>query len=177
MKRVIRVLFSVVMSLSVLTMVFTSTTTEAAAATSTISSTRAKKIALADAGLSKSQVKRLEVESDGKYYEVEFVKTKTGTKYEYDIAKAGGKIREKSAEIPYKRNSSKKKVGKTAVLKRVAKASGIKKSIVNKGTCKYRYKKGQGTYEVKFRHNGRAYEYEVLAPTNKIIEWEISYLR
>ena len=62
-----------------------------------------------------------------------------------------------------------------AARKKVAKRSGISYKIISKGTCRYEYDDGEGVYEIKFRTGGKAYEYEVLAPTGKIVEfdWEL----
>ena len=63
------------------------------------------------------------------------------------------------------------------MLKKVTKFSGIKYSVVKKAKCTYKYKKNEGTYSVKFRYNGYKYEYELLAPTGKVIEWEMDRIR
>ena len=139
----------------------------------TISGKDAVKTALHDAGFCKSQVSNIEVERDKTSIEVEFVCKKTKAEYEYEIAKNGGGILEKNVEYRYKHNCSKAKVGKKAALKKVAKFSGVKYSIVKKAKCTYKYKKNEGTYTVKFRYRGCKYEYELLAPTGKVIEWEM----
>lgn len=138
----------------------------------TITGKDALKIALNEVGFTKSQVKCIEIESENKDWNVEFRKKATGTEYNYEISKADGTVLEKGVEYRHKHNASKAKVGKKAVLKKVARFSGIKYSVVKKAKCTYKYKKNEGTYTVKFRHKGRAYEYELLAPTGKVIEWE-----
>lgn len=157
---------------AILTMALTAT-----AFAGTISGKDAVKTALHDAGFSKSQVSGIEVEQDKNSIEVEFVCKKTKAEYDYDIAKNGGGILEKNVEYRYKHNASKAKVGKKAVLKKVTKFSGIKYSVVKKAKCTYKYKKNEGTYSVKFRYNGYKYEYELLAPTGKVIEWEMDRIR
>ena len=134
----------------------------------------ALKKALKNAGLKKTEVKRIDVEYDSKdgSYEVEFTQKSNGKEFDYEIAAATGKITKKSVDYRYKRNSSHKKIGKTAARKKVAKFSGISYKIISSGTCRYEYDDRQGTYEVKFTKGDRRYEYDVLAPTGKIIEYE-----
>ena len=141
---------------------------------SMIGNDAALKKALKNAGLKKSEVKRIETEYDDEdfVYEVEFVQRSNSKSFDYEISAGSGKILKKSVDYKYKRNSSRKKIGKKAAMKKVAKASGISYKTISKGTCRYEYDDGKGTYEIKFRKSGRAYEYEVLAPTGKIIEYE-----
>ena len=133
----------------------------------------AEKIALKDAGLTRSEVKRLESEYDDGKFEVDFTRRSNGAEYDYEITKKG-KIREKSVEYRYKKNSSKAKIGKKAARKKAAKHSGVSYNTVKKGTCTYEYsrKKKEGKYEVKFRSGGYKYEYEILAPNGKVMEYE-----
>lgn len=130
--------------------------------------------ALNNAKLKRSQVKRVEVdyESDDGVYEVEFTKKSTGREYGYEIAAGTGAIVKKSVENKCKKNSSHKKIGKKAARKKVAKSSGISYKIISKGTCTYEYDDGRGTYEIRFTNGDRVYEYDVLAPTGKILEYE-----
>lgn len=169
MKKVMKMLVAVTAALA---LVMTMSVSVFAAGIS--SNDAALKKALKNAGLKKSQVKFVEVEfdKDDNTYEVEFTKKTNGTEYSYDISAASGKILEKSVDRQYKRNSSHKKIGKTAAMKKVAKYSGISYKIIKTGTCRYEYDDGKGTYEVKFEKGNRRYDYEVLAPTGKIIEYE-----
>ena len=130
--------------------------------------------ALKNAKLKKSQVKRIEVEyeKDDGVYEVEFTKKSNGKEYGYEIAADTGTIVKKSVEYKYRKNSSHKKIGKKAARKKIAKFSGISYKIISKGTCRYEYDDRKGVYEVKFTKGSRVYEYEVLAPTGKILEYE-----
>ena len=91
---------------------------------------------------------------------------------DYDISAGTGRIIKKSVDLRYTRNSSKKKIGAVAARKKVAKHSGISYKVISKGTCRYEYDDGEGVYEIKFKTSVRAYEYEVLAPTGKIIEYQ-----
>ena len=134
--------------------------------------------ALKNAGLTKSQVKHIENEYDEEdnVYEVEFTKKKNGAEYSYDIGAETGKILKKSVDYKYKKNSSRSKIGKDAARQKVAEFSGISYDTVKSGSCRYEYDDREGTYDVKFKHNGRRYDYEVLAPTGKIIEcsWKVT---
>ena len=147
----------------------------AAFGASTISEDEALDIALDNVHMTKSEAKNIEVDKEKKSYEVEFVRKSNGAEYDFEIAKEGGKIWEKSVEYKYKKNKSKKKIGKKKARKKVAEFSGTSYNVVKSGTCKYTYKKKQGKYEVKFRDGNYKYEYELLAPNGKIIEWEYEY--
>ena len=150
------------------------TMSAAAFADAITSNDAALKKALKNAGLRKTEVTRIDVEYDREddVYEVEFKQKSDGRKYDYEIAAASGKIIKKSVDYKYKRNSSHRKIGKTAARKKVAKFSGISYKIICTGACSYEYDDRQGTYEVKFTKGSRRYEYDVLAPTGKIIEYE-----
>ena len=132
--------------------------------------------ALSNAKLKKSQVKKIEVDYDNDdgiaVYEVEFTRKSNGKEYAYEIAADTGTIVKKSVENKYKKNSSHKKIGKKAARKKVAKSTGISYKIISEGTCTYEYDNRKGTYEIRFTDGGRNYEYEVLAPTGKILEYE-----
>ena len=130
--------------------------------------------ALNNAGLKSSQVKHVEAEYDAEdgVYEVEFTKKSNGKEYAYEITADTGTIVKKSVENKYKKNSSHKKIGKKAARKKVAKSSGISYKIISEGTCTYEYDNGKGTYEIRFTDGSRNFEYEVLAPTGRILEHE-----
>lgn len=164
MKKIARIMLAVMMVLAMSMTAFADSVTEDSAVTK----------ALKNAKLTRSEVKCLEAEFDDEdnVYEIEFVKKSNKAEYNYEISAKDGKILEKSVEYKYKRNSSKKKIGKVAAMKKVAKFSGISYKTIKKGTCKYKYSKKQGKYEVRFKSGGRRYEYEVLAPTGKIVEFE-----
>ena len=169
MKRFLAVLLAAVMIM---------TTGNYAFAAKKISKNEATSIALNDAGLKKSKVKRLETEFDDGKYEVEFVKKSNKTEYDYEISKTG-RILKKSMDYAYKHNSSKKKIGKEAARKKVAAFSGMKLSDIKKGTCKYEYDDDdfEGIYEIKFKKGNYRYEYDLLAPTGKVVEWSKKYTK
>jgi len=143
-----------------------------------ITSTDALNAALKNCKLKKSNVKLIEIdyENDDNMYEVEFTKKKNGAEYSFEINADSGKVMEKSVEYRVKRNTSHKKIGKTAARKKVAKFLGISYKTVKAGTCYYEYDDGKGVYEVRFTKGSRNYECEVLAPTGKILEysWKVT---
>ncbi|GEM_PF-1863350 len=143
-----------------------------------VSEDAAVKKALKDANTSASKVKNLEVELDdnGKAYEIEFVKKSSRTEYSYEIAVSDGLILEKSVDYVYKHNKSKKKIGKKKARKIVAKKSGVSLKTIKKGTCKYKYKHKEGKYTLKFRTSKYKYEYELLAPNGKVMEYDYEFI-
>lgn len=136
----------------------------------------ALEIALRDAGLSEDQISLGEIDGEeGRSVDIEFSRTDDGTEYEYEISAGSGKILEKSVEYRYKKNASRKKIGKTKARKIVSKAAGVSVKKIKKGTCKYKYKKNQGKYTIKFRHKNYKYKYVLMASDGKIIEYEYEY--
>lgn len=133
------------------------------------------KKALNDANTSRSGVYALEAEYDDGTYEIEFYKKKNNAEYSYDISR-GGRILEKSVDYVYRHNYSKKKIGKKAAQKRVAKFSGIKLATIQKGYTWFEWDDGEGHYNVVFTKGHYEYEYEVLAPNGKIMEYSKDYL-
>lgn len=145
---------------------------------SSITEKEAVKIALKSAGLGRAQVTRLESEYEHGKYEVEFVRRSNKAEYEFDLSKTG-RILEKSVDYRYKKDHSHDKIGKAEARKKVAKFSGISLKVIKTGTCVYEYDDDdrEGTYEVKFRRGSYKYDYEVLAPTGKVIEYSKKYVK
>lgn len=139
----------------------------------------AKKIALKNANLTKSQVSNLTVkyDRDDAEYDVKFKSNKNGARFSFDIKKSSGKIVEKSIDYRYKRNSSRKKIGRLAAQKIAANKAGASLSAVKKGKCEYDYDDGEGIYEVEFRSGSYKYDVEIQAPTGKITDYSWEYLR
>ena len=149
---------------------------ETASAASAIDESAALKIALKNAGLSKSSVRMIEVEKESsKSIDVEFVRSSNKAEYSYEIAVKDGRILEKAVEYKYTKTTSKSKIGQEKARKAVAAFSGISYNTIKKGTCTYQYSKKMGKYEVKFRSGSYKYEYELLAKTGKVIEYEYEY--
>ena len=89
--------------------------------------------ALKNAGLSKSKVRALEAEYEDGKYEIEFVRKSNKAEYSYEYSKSG-RLLEKSIDYRYKKNSSKEKIGKSEARKKAAAYTGVKLSIVKKGS-------------------------------------------
>ena len=159
-----------------LMLVMASAFTLEAFASSGITREEAERIALRDANASRSKVSRFESEKEHGRYEIEFVKDKTGSEFEYKIS-SKGTILEKSVDLKYKRNSSRSKIGEKAARKKVANFSGIGYNTIRKGTIKYEYDEDdkEGSYTVRFTYRKYRYKYEVLAPNGKIMEYEKKY--
>ncbi len=135
------------------------------------STSAAKTKALKNAGLTKSQVKYLEADYDDGRYEVEFTKKSNGTEYSFEFSRKGTLMEKTVEKRVAKKKGSSNLISKTAAKKAVAKNSGVKLKIVNKGTCYKDKDDGQYIYEVKFKTSTWRYEYDVQAKTGKIIEW------
>ena len=159
---------------TILAVILAMTMSLSAFAGSVTSESEALKKALKNAGLKKSQVKNIDIDYEGRdnTYEVEFTVKKNGKEFDYTISAETGNITKKSVEYRYKKNSSHEKIGKKAARKKVARFSGISYTIIKNGTCRYEYDDNEGIYKVKFVKGNRRYEYDVLAPTGKIIEYE-----
>ena len=176
MKRLVVLIIAVTLAFGLSGIAFADTLA-GGSVTHEINGEKACEIALKNAGLSKGKVTKLRIKNEKQYFEVGFTKKCSGTKYEYDVAKSDGKILEKEVQYTYKHCCSKAKIGKKAVLKKVANHSKKKYSVVKKGSCTYKYSDHEGRYKVKFRYKGYRYEYELLAPNGKIIEWEKERIR
>ena len=171
MRKVTRLLVALIMVVAMSASVFAAD----------ITANTAKKTALKNAKLSAKKVTRMSVKLDHEdgVYEVKFRSKKNGAKYEYEIAAATGKIVEKSVDYKYKRNRSRKKISRAKALKKAAKHSGVKLAVVKRGSCRYEYDDGKGTYEIKFNNGNTSYEVEILAPTGRVIEynWKKGYTK
>lgn len=148
------------------------------AATKTVTGKKAVKIALKNAKTKKSKVCHLKKKysKKDKCYHIEFYKKKNCVKYNYDVARYGGRIMERDVDYPYHKTCSREKIGKKKALRIVAKRSKKMMSVIKAGTCTYKYRNHEGIYQVKFRSGNYAWEYELVAPTGKIREIEYKYV-
>lgn len=136
-----------------------------------MSVSKAKSLALKNAGLTKTQVKYLEGEYDDGKYEVEFTKKSNGAEYSYEYSK-GGSLLEKGVEYKVKKKTgSSDLIGKTAAKNKVKKFGGFKSSTLKNAKVYKDKDDGQYVYEVKFHTTKWRYEYDVQAKTGKILEW------
>ena len=147
----------------------------AAAQTQDLTRREALQAALADAGLKRSQVRSVEAEKERNTWEIEFIRKRRHTEYDYKIAAASGLVKKAEAEYRHALNTSTERIGKKAAQKAVADFSGFSLKTVRSGSCKYKKDGREWIYQIKFRKGHYRYEYEVLAPTGKIIETEKKY--
>lgn len=162
-------------SVLVLALIMILTMSVASFAGSTITKKQAVNKALKNAKLTKSKVYALHSEYDDGKYEIEFYKKSNDAEYSYEYSRSG-RLLEKSIDFVYKRNTSDKKIGKTAARKKAAKFTGIKYSTVKKGTCRYEYDDGEGKYEIEFYKGNYKYELDILAPTGKVTDYSKEYI-
>jgi len=129
-------------------------------------------IAFKNAKTNRSGVKGLEVELENGKYEIEFTKKSSRNEFDYEILKSDGTIWKKSVDFRYKHNYSSRKIGKNKAIKKLAKRTGISSKVIKTGTFHLERDDSEGKYEIKFKHNGKRYEYEMLAATGKVIEYQ-----
>lgn len=175
MKKIVTMMIAAAMVFSTAGIAFAQ---EADAAVKNVSLSKAKAIALKDAKLKTSQVRiqKAKLDREDGVYEIDFVKKSNRAEYDYELS-LKGKILEKSADYRYTRSYSKKQIGKAKARSKVAAFSKFKLSVVKNGTCKYERDDGEGFYEVKFRKGNYVYEYDVQAPTGKVVGWERKTVR
>ena len=164
MKRMLAVIAMIVMTVSMTVTSFAGTD---------ISEKEAVKIALRNAGLTRAEVYRLEAEREHGKYEVEFVSREKKTEFDYRIS-GKGTILEKAVEYRYKADHSREKIGKKAAMKKAAKHAGVRYNTVKNGTIRYEWDNGkkEGKYEIRFKSSKYRYEYDILAPTGTVMEFE-----
>ncbi len=142
----------------------------------------AKEIALADAGVSDSEVTytkdKLDYDDGIAVYELEFYTA--SQKFEYDINTVSGEIVTKKAEIW---NTSSKKGSNTSgsgsyigvdKAKEIALThAGFSESEVTFSKAKQDKDDGRMVYEVEFYKNKKEYEYKIDATSGTILEYEV----
>lgn len=146
-----------------------------------ITETRAKSIALKDAGVSENDVVasrvKLDYDDGKKVYEVEFY-TKDYKEYDYEIDPASGSV----LSVDYDAEEYQRKAGQSSSEKTVsletAKASVLKKAGVKADDAFFTKSEtdrddGRLTYEFEFIVSGNEYEAEVNANTGEILEWSV----
>ena len=136
--------------------------------------------ALNHAGLSKNDVRNVDIELDYEYgsmvYEVEF---ELGTtEYEYDVNAATGEIvwYEKDSGGKLEQGGSaidgKDSVGKDKAVQTALKHAGLTSSQVTQLEAKLDRDGGKLVYEIEFRSGNYEYEYEIDASNGSIIKSE-----
>lgn len=158
---------------AIVLIVMTVSMTATSFAQADVTKKEAVKIALRNAGLKKAEVCRLDAEREHGKYEVEFVSKADKTEFEYEISKKGT-ILDKAVDYRYEPSHSREKIGRNAARKKAAKHSGVSYNTVKKGTIIYEWSSGkkEGKYEINFKTAKYRYEYEILAPTGEVMEFE-----
>lgn len=156
-----------------------------ASAKSYIGKDAALSAALKAAGLTKDQVKNIEIELDYEHgvmvYEVEF--DRSFDEYEYDIdAKTGAIVaydneingKEVKFESSTKNNdaASKSYIGKNAALTAALKAAGLNKNQVKNIEVKLDNEDGVMVYEVEFDRGYDEYDYDINAKTGAVVSYD-----
>ncbi len=152
-----------------------------AAATTQIGSENAKSKALADAGLSSSDVTftecKLDYDDGVLVYEIEFYTS--SNKYEYEINAITGTIREKSIDAlsasslqTTSSTASSSYIGIDSAKAIATSKAGLSVSDVMFKKAKLDYDDGLTVYEIEFYYAGREYEVEIDATTGAILEYE-----
>lgn len=151
---------------------------------SEISKEDAKKIALKDAGVKAGDAVFTKVESgteDGiAVFEIEF---ETESKeYDYDVAKAGGKILTFSEKVktPACVAAAEKKAaasktgltGRDAAMEAALDHAGLSMNEVDALKCEKDTDDGREIYEVEFRKGQYEYSYDIDAKTYEVLDWD-----
>lgn len=137
---------------------------------------RAKEIALADAGLTYSNVTffRVELEwDDGKpEYEVEFY---SGNKeYDYEIDAVTGTIRSRDYDVENYTipSTSTNDIGAEAAKSAALKHAGVSASNATFVQVERDWDDGRLVYEVEFYAGGKEYDYEIAAADGKVLSYD-----
>lgn len=153
-----------------------------ASAKSYIGKDAALSAALKAAGLTKDQVKNIEIELDYEHgvmvYEVEF--DRGFDEYEYDInAKTGAIVAYDNEingkEVKFEKNddaASKSYIGKDAALSAALKAAGLTKDQVKNIEVKLDNDDGVMVYEVEFDRGYDEYDYDINAKTGAVVAYD-----
>lgn len=169
--------------------------TGAASQTGYIGKDKAKDIAVKDANVELSKIKKIEIEFDadsGKLtYEVDF--QVDNKEYEYDIDAKTGKILHKETDIDEdyvekndktnntstnknnstSNNTSTSYIGKTKAKSIAFKNAGVSSSKVRELEVEFDKDDGVASYEIDFKVGNKEYSYDINAKTGKIIDKEV----
>lgn len=139
--------------------------------------TKAKSIALKDAGVLESQATftkaKLDEDDGVLFYDIEFY-TST-TEYEYEINAKTGKITDKSSETVSghgNEHGQNNYIGVDKAKEIAVKHAGFTTSGVTFRKAKLEHDDGRDVYEIEFIKNGVDYEYVIDARTGAILEHE-----
>ena len=137
----------------------------------------AKAIALADAGVSSSEVTykkaKLDYDDGIKVYDIEFYTS--SREYEYEINASTGKIVSRSSEafrVDTGNVGNASFIGVDKAKTIAADHAGVSASSVTFSKAKLENDDGMQVYEIEFYYNGMEYEYTISATTGDIIEYD-----
>ena len=145
--------------------------------TSRIGVSKAKKIALKNAGLKSSSVTftKAKLDKEDNVYDIEF---KSGSKkYEYEIGAKSGKVVSKEVETIKTKNTDTKNNQKSTIISAsTAKAKALKKAGLKASNVKFTKAKldredGRQIYEIEFIKGRYEYEVEIDALTGKVLDY------
>ena len=150
----------------------TGTGTNTGTSTGSITLERAKEIALADAGLTASQVTFTQARQDWddgrQTYEVDFYTS--SSKYDYEILTADGTILQRERETFSSGNSGTGDIGLEQVKTIALTDAGLTASQVTFTQTRQDWDDGRLTYEVDFYTSTHKYDYEILASNGTILQ-------
>lgn len=152
-----------------------------------ITDAQAKEIALADAGLAADQVTfdRVEMgtEQGASVYEIEF--EDQNTKFDYDVAKAGGSILHASRKVKVpacvaaarkaSANADTGRTGEEAAIEAALSHAGFTADDVTDLQCHKDHDDGREVYEVEFRAGRYEYSYDIDVNDYSVLEWDQDY--
>ena len=141
-----------------------------------ITESRAKEIALADAGVAEADAVFLKVRldwDDGRAeYEVEFYSG--NTEYDYDIDAVTGAIRERSIETrATAQPAASSYIGVDQAKSIALKHAGLSAAEVSFTKAKLEKDDGLRKYEIEFIKGSTEYEYEIDAATGSVLEYDV----
>ncbi|MCR5811311.1 MAG: PepSY domain-containing protein [Lachnospiraceae bacterium] len=154
---------------------------------SQIGEAEAKSIAVNDAGVSEADVTFIKTEhgdEDGiPVYEIEF--EDQTTKFDYDVAKAGGNVLHASrktkvpacvaAEQKASANTNTGKTGRDAAIEAALNHAGLTAGDVSGLQCHKDYDDGREVYEVEFHVGRYEYNYDIDVNNYSVLEWDKGY--
>ncbi len=138
----------------------------AATPTAKLSRDEAIAKALAKAGLQKSDVRELDRDRDGLFWEVEFEKGKT--EYDYDINAETGEV----FEVGKRPVEAEQRISRDEAINKALAKAGLKKSEVRELNAELDREHGGTYWEVEFESGNTEYSYDIDAATGDVIKAE-----
>jgi uncharacterized membrane protein YkoI len=155
-----------------------------------IGETKAKSIALENAGITESQTAAMKLHLDSEHktmvYDIEFYSG--NTKYDYEIDAVSGQILELSREIKQNKTAQQtgngkgdnsaaagQYIGEEKAKSIALSAAGVSETDTRKMKAKLDREHGMMVYEVEFKSGQMEYEYEIDAVSGAILESDVEY--